>query len=425
MTSGDAGIPGSASYDRAMRRIEGVVKDYPWGARRAIPQLLGFPETGGPVAEVWYGSHSAGAARLLDAATDGPRTLDELVSADARGVLGQDVVDHFGPRLPYLLKVIAAERPLSLQVHPSLERARERFSAEEAAGLPPERRSYSDANHKPELVHALTPFEALCGFRARRRVLEILDGLDAELAHDLRARLQGAGPGGAMRSAFTHLFDEATRPDAGQIAELVAACAARLTGGSPSPRADRNVVRLHEVFPGDPGVATSLLLNPVTLRPGETMFVPAGAVHSYLAGTAIEIMASSDNVLRAGLTTKHIDVPEMLQCVDYAAAPPIRIAPERYDEHTRIFYAPVDDFELSVTPLATMAQCALPGRGPRILLALGGAVRVRAASGGDDVLEDGRALFVRADDGAVTVERVGAARADGAVVPVLVQADVP
>src|SRR5699024_10709331 len=166
-------------------------------------------------------------------------------------------------------------------------------------------------------------------------------------------------------------------------------------------------------FPGDPGVAASLLLNPVTLKPGEVMFVPAGSVHAYLEGFGVEVMANSDNVLRAGLTTKNVDVAEMLAIVDYTAAPPIRLAPERFGPQVRTYYAPVDDFELSVID-AGSEPVAVPGRGPRILLAISGEVEVSAGTR-TLPLTRGAATFVAATEEPVRVSGPG----------VLVQADVP
>ncbi|UNX55411.1 mannose-6-phosphate isomerase, class I [Georgenia sp. TF02-10] len=407
-----------------MHRLTGIVRDYAWGSVDAIPDLVGLPLTGGPVAELWFGAHPSAPALLDGAAgnqptTNPPTDLRAHIEADPVGALGADVVTRFGPRLPYLLKLIAPARPLSLQVHPSLERAAERYAAEDAAGIPrthPDR-SYRDPNHKPELVFALSTFEAVCGFRAPRRAAELLAGLDVAVAAELRSRLRASPTAAGVRAAFTWLLDPATRPGAAAVAELAAGCRARLADGSPSPRADGTVAMLAEAYPGDPGVVASLLLNPVTLQPGEALFVPAGAVHAYLSGLGVEVMASSDNVLRAGLTAKHVDVPEMLACVDYVAAPPIRVAPETFHGATRVFYAPVDDFELSVTDLADGdggPPQPLPGRGPRILLCLDGEVAVRSARSAE-VLRRGDAVFVRADDGPLTGHGRGR----------LVQADVP
>jgi mannose-6-phosphate isomerase len=343
--------------------------------------------------------------------------LDTLIASDSLAALGEDVVARFGSSLPYLLKVIAAETPLSLQVHPHVTRAQAGFEDEDAAGVPRDapHRNYKDRNHKPELIYALSQFEALCGFRAPRRAAELFAGLDARLAKELHGVLAAQPNVDGIRTVFTQLLQPRTRPAVDEVQEVASACAARLAAGSTSPRADRTVVMLAEAYPGDPGVVTSLLLNPVTLQPGEAMFIPAGGMHAYLHGLGIEIMASSDNVLRAGLTPKHVDVAELLRNVDYVAAPPIRIAPETFHGATKVFYAPVDDFELSVTEIADEATHPLPGRGPRILLCLGGTMTVSSTGHGELTLRKGEAAFAPASDGPLDVRGAGT----------LIQADVP
>jgi mannose-6-phosphate isomerase len=374
-----------------------------------------------PAAELWLGAHPTAPSSALPADESSParpeQRLDRLVADAPHAMLGDGVLARFGASLPYLLKVIAAERPLSLQVHPSQERAQAGYEREEAFGVPVDdpRRVYKDRNHKPELVYAVTPFRAMCGFRAPRRAAELLADLDADLARTLSRDLVADTSARGIRTAFTRLLDPETRPGPDAVHGVVEACRARLADGSPSPRADRTVVLLAQQYPGDPGVVTSLLLNPVTLQPGEAMFVPAGGVHAYLSGVAVELMANSDNVLRAGLTSKHVDIPELLANVDYVAAPPIRIAPELFHGSTKVFYAPVDDFELSVTTVDDDDVHPLPGRGPRILLCLEGEVTVAAAHGGELGLRRGQSAFVPASDGPLL------ARGQGTVV----QADVP
>lgn len=400
-----------------MYRLTNAIQHYAWGSPTAIPTLLGTEVTGEPVAEAWFGAHSSAPSHCVreDGGTGAP--MPEVIAADPAGVLGEDVEARFGATLPYLLKVIAAESPLSLQVHPHVARARSGFAEEEAAGVPVDapHRNFRDRNHKPELVYALTRFEAMCGFRAPRRAAELLEGLDAPLAKDLRAMLAEQPTAAGIEAAFTRLLRPETRPGADEVGEVAVACAARLGAGSPSPRADRTVVQLQATYPGDPGVVTSLLLNPVTLQPGEALFVPAGGVHAYLKGLGVEIMAASDNVLRAGLTPKHVDVDELLRNVDYVAAPPIRIAPEKFHGATRSYYAPVDDFELSVTSVDDDHEHPLPGRGPRVLLCLDGRMTVASRYDGELTLDRGQAAFVPASDGALRVTGAGT----------LVQADVP
>ena len=380
---------------------------YAWGSPEVIPEFLGETATGAPVAEAWYGAHPSAPSE-----TDGWTDLRTHLAQAPEQRLGADVVARFGPHLPYLLKLIAPSRPLSLQVHPNLEQAREGFAREEAAGTAQQGRSYHDANHKPELVYALTTFEAVCGFRAPRRAAELLAGLSAPLARELLVRLRAEPRAIGMHAAFGRLLQTGT---ADQVREVVSQCAERLAAGtSPSQRADAIVTRLAQLHPGDPGAVAALLLNPVTLQPGEVMFVPAGWVHAYLSGFGVEVMANSDNVLRAGLTEKHVDIPELLATVDSVAAPPIRIAPELLTEATGVFYAPVDDFELSLTRLADDPGRRLPGRGPRVLLVLAGQVQVTTADE-SRTLGRGQAVFVAADEGELQVAGTGT----------LVQADVP
>ena len=397
-----------------VERLIGARQTYDWGSAAAIPELLGERPDGRPWAEQWYGAHPSGPTGLTGRAG----TLSDLIDADPQRLLGEDVVRRFGPHLPFLLKLIAPERALSLQVHPSLDQAIEGFRRENEAGLAlddPDR-SYKDANHKPEMVLALTRYEAVAGFRAPRRAAEVLSGLDSALAHRMRRTLRLNPTRFGIRQVFSDLVSTGTRPTAAEIDALVAEIDVRLErGASPSRRADVNAVTMARAFPGDPGVAAALLLNPVTLRPGEALFVPAGSVHAYISGLGVEIMASSDNVLRAGLTTKHVDVPEVLACVDYVAAPPVRPAPEYLSRATRAYYAPVDDFELLATTVVPAdGRVQVPGRGPRIVLAVEGTTTVTTPAG-RAALARGQALFVGADERVLTVEGEG----------VVVQADVP
>ena len=395
-----------------MYRLTPATQSYAWGSTTAIQDVLRTVPDGLPLAEAWFGAYPAAPARIAD----GP-TLDAFIAKDPEHALGVGVATRFGAHLPYLLKLIAADAPLSLQVHPDIQRARAGYAAEDAAGIPlnaPER-NYKDDNHKPELVYALTRLDAMVGFRAPRRAAELLTGLDVPLAARLRDILVADPSSAGVRAAFSWLLTADTRPCARDVDEFAAACARRLEDGSPSPRTDRTVMRLAAAYPGDPGAVTSVLLNPVTLRPGEALFVPAGTVHAYLGGLALEIMANSDNVLRAGLTAKHVDAEELLATLDTVAAPPIRIAPERVFTSTEIFYAPVDDFELSVTRLTDEGTTRIPGRGPRVLVCIEGEVEVHGEHDGTLVLAKGQAAFVPAADGPLS------ARGDG----VLVQADVP
>lgn len=413
-----------------MHIIQGRVRDYAWGSREAIPALVNLPPAPFPVAELWLGGHAAAPSRLdvgmadrvlspadlLDGAEGREaraQTGNDLraeIARDPAGTLGVELVERFGAQLPYLLKLIAPACPLSMQVHPSKEQAELGFAREEAAGIArsASNRSYPDANHKPELVYALTDFEAIVGFRSPHRIISVLAGLGTPLTDLLESTVRANPNAQGVRNAFSALLDSRSRPGPDQVTHVVRACEQRVHADSPSPRADATVLRLARHYPGDPGVVASLLLNPVTLHPGEAMYTPAGTVHAYISGLGLEIMANSDNVLRAGLTPKHMDVPELLAVMQTVAAPPIRIAPEKISSVQYTYYAPVDDFELSVVRLRDAnAREKLHGGGPRILLCLGGASEVWVDSGDYAILNTGQALFIRADDGAAYVRGAG------------------
>ena len=388
-----------------MRRLEPARQQYAWGSTAAIPALLGVADDGAPWAEAWYGAHPAGPAQVAEG-----DALSALIDAEPERLLGEDIIWRFGRRLPFLLKLIAPERPLSLQVHPSQTQAAEGYALEDEAGIALDHpsRNYKDTNHKPEMVLALTRFQAVA--------VEVLAGLDSALARRMRRTLRLNPTRYGIRQVFSDVVSAATRPSPQEIDELVTEITARFEAGtSPSLRVDSNVLKMAGTFPGDPGIAAALLLNPVTLQPGEALFVPAGSVHAYISGLGVEVMASSDNVLRAGLTAKHIDVPEMLACVDYVAAPPVRPAPEYLSRATRAYYAPVDDFELMVTTVvAADGRLPVPGRGPRILLAVEGAMTL-VTQADSQTLAQGEAVFIGADECSLSVEGEGT----------LIQADVP
>lgn len=388
-----------------MLELWGHRRNYDWGSRTAIPELIGETAGSAPLAELWFGTHASGSATSVAGLS-----LRQLVAEDPDRLLGADINALFDGELPFLLKLIAPARPLSLQVHPDLAQARAGFEAENLAGidLDAPSRLYRDPNHKPELVLAIAPFEALCGFRTPRRALKILSGLPGPLAARMRSELASPSPLEGMLNAFAAALG--SPPE--HVEEFVAACADRYPDLSPSPRIDRIVSALAYAYPGDPGAAAAVLLNPVTLAPGETLFVPAGGVHVYLSGLAVEIMANSDNVLRAGLTSKHIDIDGLLGIVDPVAAPPSRVAPESHGAQ-QIYYAPVDDFELSVIEVPDSREVLVLGTGPRIVLGLEGAVTVSGSQ--RLLLPPGRALFVGADEPAISVRGPGR----------LVQAGVP
>lgn len=390
-----------------MELLDNSVRPYAWGSRTVIAELLGEQvPSPHPQAEMWFGAHPADPSRLVHA--DGSRTsLLDAVRDDPDAQLGPDRAQRWHKTLPYLLKVLAADEPLSLQAHPSLAQAREGYAHEEAARIPRDApdRNYRDDNHKPELICALTEFDALVGFREPAHSVALLRALDVpELA--AHTELLAAQPDAAgLRALFTTWI---TLPQSlldTLVPALQAGCV-RLAGGDDSPlRAEaRTVLELSERYPGDAGVLAALLLNRVTLQPGEALFLPAGNLHSYLCGAGVELMANSDNVLRGGLTPKHVDVPELLKVLDFTSGPPpvLRGRPEgdwiRYD-------TPIEEFLLRRhdAAVAGPAPVAVPDGGARILLCTSGAACVR--SGERDIeLSRGKSVWLAAVDADVTVQ---------------------
>ena len=347
--------------------LDNPVRPYPWGSPTAIPELLGVPPTGGPQAELWLGAHPGAPSRLRSGGT-----LLERIDADPYGELGPTVLDRFGPRLPFLLKVIAAEQPLSLQAHPDLARARKGYAAEEARGVPADapERNYRDPHHKPELVCAVTPFAALCGFRSVAETLRLLAPLTAAVpALAPYAELLASGPDGPT-DVVARLLTLAGPERAELVEAVAAACRDTHAGSYGLERA--TVAELAARYPGDSGVLVSLLLNRVDLAPGEALFLAAGNLHCYLRGTAVEVLANSDNVLRGGLTGKHVDVPELLSVLDPTAGPAPVLRPDTGVPGVEAYRPPVPDFLLDRMRLGP-DPVPLAGPGPHLLLVLEGA----------------------------------------------------
>ncbi|MFD6419182.1 mannose-6-phosphate isomerase, class I [Streptomyces sp. NPDC060194] len=372
-----------------MDRLANTVRPYAWGSTTAIPELLGVEPTGEPQAEMWMGAHPGAPSRL----PRGP--LDALVAADPAAELGSAAVDRFGPRLPFLLKLLAAGAPLSLQVHPDLDQAREGFAAEEAAGIPVDapHRNYKDDHHKPELVCALTPFEGLCGFARPDDAADLMEGLGVDSLKPYADTLRAHPEDAALREVLTAVLTAEPAAMRDTVTETAAAC--ERLGGRYAPYAS-----LARSYPGDPGVIAAMLLNHVVLRPGEALYLGAGVPHAYLGGLGVEIMANSDNVLRCGLTPKHVDVPELLRVVRFEATAPAVLRPEATPDGEELYETPVDEFRLSRFALTGTAH-DLGTTGPQILLCTAGTVRA-----GELALAAGESVFVPAGE-AVTVTGTG------------------
>jgi mannose-6-phosphate isomerase len=359
--------------------LSNTPRPYAWGSTTAIAELLGRTPSGGPEAEYWLGTHHGSPSVVVG------------------GSIGETLADITS--LPFIMKVLAAETPVSLQAHPSPAQAEEGFARENALGiaLDAPNRNYKDAHHKPELVYAISEeFEALCGFRpvaATRKVVARLgsdphvDGFLARLVDD-----------SSLPGVFEWLI--ARGPGVAELLEVVVARAAGL------PDIEFTTVgTLARDYPGDSGILISLLLNRVTVKKGEVVYLPAGNIHSYLHGLGIEVLAASDNVLRGGLTPKYVDVPELLHVLDFRPLPVPFLTPERPSRGVSVFRPDVPDFELAVIePGDTEAVFTPPGAS--ILLSTVADVRV-VGSRGEHVLRRGDAVFIDASEGTLRFTGAG------------------
>ena len=378
--------------DAPILRLHGRVQAYAWGSRTELARLQGRPTpTAEPEAELWLGAHPRGPA-IAEAPDGHRRPLRDVLTEDPIGALGADVAARFGPNLPYLLKVLAVEHPLSLQAHPSAPQARAGFDAEEARGVArdaPER-TFHDPWPKPELLCALTPVTALIGFRDPARTVRLLRALDIPVLGRIVERLDLGGAavlGDVVRELLTWPSD-----DRASLVAAVHDAAATLTEDAPFAVEAQNLVRLAAAYPSDPGVVVASLLELVRLDPGEVVYLPPGQLHSYLHGTAVELMAASDNVLRGGLTAKHVDVDGLLDILDSRTLTAPLVAPR--DLGTEAVYdTDAPHFLLSRVPVN--GEVVLDRRGPETLLVVEGDATA-SADGTDVPLAAGQAAFVPA-----------------------------
>ena len=406
----------SGALDRPLRLLP-QVRLYDWGTPDFIPALLGREPTGEPEAELWFGAHPDAPAEVVlesgsGAGPDGPEApagsdgergaarpeapekaapqpnpilLDRLIAERPEEILGPG---QAGEALPFLTKILSAGRPLSIQAHPDRKQAERGFAAETdggASGSAAEGRIYRDPNHKPELIYALTPFEALSGFRPAAEAARLLAALNLD---ELRPHVRHLRKEGA--AAYARLLSALRGPAGNGLAERAVAAAWRavtvMANASAATReALRWIVRIADHHPEDPLVVAPLFLRLVHLEPGEVLFTGPGVPHSYLEGSGVEVMASSDNVLRFGLTSKPVDSDAFLDILHYRTPgdPGLETEVEEPPWGRRTgFTPPVADFRLEILEVAEHAAAPLPGDdGPRIVVALEGDVEVGNLSG--------------------------------------------
>jgi mannose-6-phosphate isomerase len=367
-----------------MELLQPVIRPYAWGSRHAIAELQGRPVPApGPEAELWMGAHPSAPSGVAQT------TLDAVIAADPDRELGPACVAPFGPRLPFLLKVLSADQALSIQVHPSRAQAQAGFRAGNV--------NYVDDWPKPELLCALTPFEVLAGLRPPSDAAALLRALAVPALQPLAAELDAATAPEALSLALAAVLDWPEASRAEFVTNVTAACATLASSAGPYAGACAAAVRVARDHPGDLGVVAMLLMRHAVLAPGQAVFMPAGGLHAYLRGTGIEVLANSDNVVRAGLTSKHVDVPELLKLLDPAVTVPV-LTPAPLGDGVTWFDTPAPEFRLYVADLAEPV-IPMPGAGPRIALCTDGAATLRTDSGETVKLLRGESCFVPAADG--------------------------
>ncbi|EGX6952453.1 mannose-6-phosphate isomerase, class I [Aeromonas hydrophila] len=371
--------------------MQNPIQGYDWGSHDALTTLFGIPNPAGkPQAELWMGAHPNGCSEVVLAGQ--AQKLSTLIERAPAAVLGEATQTRFGS-LPFLFKVLCAEKALSIQVHPSKAQAEAGFAKEEAAGISPKaaNRNYKDPNHKPELVFALTPYQAMNGFRAIPAILALFERVKLPALAELVAALAAS----QNEAGLQHFFHQLLVLEGARKEEALAGLLA-YAGEHQDEETFALITSLAAQYPGDVGLFSPLLLNVVTLQPGQAMYLDACTPHAYVRGTGLEIMANSDNVLRAGLTPKYIDVTELLACTRCLPKPDdqILLAP-RMEGAVQHFEVPVPDFTFSVYPAG---EHQLTTASAEILFAIDEAVILKR---GDDTLrlEKGLSAFIPAATG--------------------------
>jgi mannose-6-phosphate isomerase len=359
---------------KSIQILKNTVQYYKWGSHIDIPKLLGQKvPTEKPWAELWMGAHPKAPSRVK--VHDQWISLSELIEKNPEEILGKAVAQKFGNRLPYLFKVLAAAKPLSIQAHPSLTWAKAGFAKENHKGiaLNDPQRNYKDENHKPEIICALTPFWALNGFRGISDILSLIEPVWPKdlptIVDDLRAKQDPEGLKRFFKALMTMSSDRQE--------QIVVTAIRKASKRSEAESVFDWMLKLHQHFPGDIGVLAPILLNLVCLNPGEAMYLPAGQLHAYLEGTGIELMANSDNVLRGGLTSKHVDVDELIHALNFEKREIDILRPHGDTAGQRIYDSPAEEFVLSQVSVQSGKPYSSPlNRSVEILLCTDGTATI-------------------------------------------------
>ncbi len=387
--------------------LDNELRHYPWGSKDGIPSLLNFKNSEQtPIAELWMGAHSSAPSRIIT--SSGPVTLNDAIRNNPDYFLGTDCRKRFGDTLPYLFKVLSAEHPLSIQAHPAKAQAKEGWNRENRRGIPlssPER-NYHDQNHKPETILALSRFTALCGFRPVEETAKLIRQTGIR---DLVSPIATLEANGDYRMFLQELWSLSETVKKRITVELF-----RILDSIPNfsaSNAERHplsAVRLLATeYPDDIGILSPLYLNTVLLEPGEALYLPAGILHAYLSGTGLELMANSDNVLRGGLTKKHVDIRELLSVITPGSHTPQRVIPVSSETVSR-YPSPAEEFEISIIQLESNSLES-DFSAPSIILVTHGTLEIRDGRHRSDTLPRGSSIFIPAGAGTLTLSGEGIA----------------
>lgn len=382
-----------------MQKLINSVQNYAWGSKSALTELYGIANSNGlPMAELWMGAHPKSSSKIENASGQ-PQSLREVIDQDKTALLGQPVAERFG-ELPFLFKVLCADQPLSIQVHPNKQASEIGFAKENAAGIPLDaaERNYKDPNHKPELVFALTPFLAMNAFREFSDIISLLQPVAG--AHQAIAHFLAQPDADSLSQLFASLLNMQGEEKSHALAVLKATLASQQ--GEPW----ETIRFISEFYPDDSGLFSPLLLNVVKLNPGEAMFLFAETPHAYLKGVALEVMANSDNVLRAGLTPKYIDIPELVANVKFVPKPAAELltAPEQRGAELD-FPIPVADFAFSLHDLSTTASTLAQSSAAILFCVEGEAVLSKGEQ--QLVLKPGESAFISAEESPIEASGIG------------------
>ena len=382
-----------------MQKLINSVQNYAWGSKTALTDLYGIANPNNlPMAELWMGAHPKSSSKIEDASGQA-RSLRDVIDADKAALLGDKVAQRFG-ELPFLFKVLCADQPLSIQVHPNKQASEIGFAKENAAGIPLDaaERNYKDPNHKPELVFALTPFLAMNAFREFSEIISLLQPVAG--AHNAIAHFLENPNAEALSQLFASLLNMQGEEKSHALAVLKAALESQQ--GEPW----ETIRLIAQFYPDDSGLFSPLLLNVVKLNPGEAMFLFAETPHAYLQGVALEVMANSDNVLRAGLTPKYIDIPELVANVKFVAKPAAELLTQPVKNGAELdFPIAVEDFAFSLHDLS-QTETTIAQESAAILFCVEGEATLHK---GEQrlVLKPGESAFVAANESPVSVSGTG------------------